>query len=197
MTILIIAILAIAAVYFVSTYNQLQTLKTRIKAAIQEIGNQLKRQANVIPNLAESAKGYLEHEKGIFKELSEARKTVAQAIESGNTQDMLDAQDTVQKALGSLKVVVESNPELKGADVVTKLMGELRDTADKVMYSRRTLIDLVADYNQRLVTIPSNIIASVFGFKPEEGLKVAESGEHLEVSSEETKAPKVNLQDKE
>ncbi len=193
MALIIVAVLVIIAVYVVTTYNQLQTLKTRIRAAIQEIGNQLKRQANLIPNLSESAKGYLEHEKGIFKELADARKAVNQAVESGDTQKMLDAQDKVQNALGSLKVVVESNPELKGADVVSKLMGELRDTADKVMYSRRTLIDLVADYNRKLVTIPSNIVATAFGFKPEKGLEIAESGEHLEVSQEETKAPKVDL----
>jgi len=193
MALIIVAVLVIVAVYVVTTYNQLQTLKTRIKAAIQEIGNQLKRQANLIPNLSESAKGYLEHEKGIFKELADARKTVSQAVESGDTQKMLDAQDKIQGVLGSLKVVVESNPELKGADVVSKLMGELRDTSDKVMYSRRTLIDLVADYNRKLVTIPSNIVATAFGFKPEKGLEIAESGEHLEVSEEETKAPKVDL----
>jgi len=193
MILIIIAILVILGAYVVATYNQLQTLKTRIKAAIQEIGNQLKRQANLIPNLNESAKGYLEHEKGIFKELAEARKAVSKAVKSGNTQEMLDAQDKVQSALGSLKVIVESNPEIKASDVVSKLMDELRDTADKVMYSRRTLIDLVADYNKRLVTIPSNIVASVFGFKPEKGLNIEETGEHLEVSKEETQSPKVDL----
>ncbi len=193
MVLIIIAILVIAGVYVIATYNQLQTLKTRIKAAIQEIGNQLKRQANLIPNLNESAKGYLEHEKDVFAKLTEARKAVNKAVESGDTQEMLDAQDKVQGVLGSLKVIVESNPELKGAEVVNNLMGELRDTADKVMYSRRTLIDLVADYNRMLVTIPSNIIGTLFGFKPEKGLQVEESGEHLEVSQEETKSPKVDL----
>jgi LemA protein len=193
MILIIIAILVITAVYVIATYNQLQTLKTRIKAAIQEIGNQLKRQANLIPNLSESAKGYLEHEKDIFNKLTEARKAVNQAVESGDTQQMLDAQEKVQNALGSLRIIVESNPELQAADVISKLMGELRDTADKVMYSRRTLIDLVADYNRMLLTIPSNIVGTVFGFKPEKGLQVEESGEHLEVSQEETKSPKVDL----
>lgn len=193
MPLIILAIVVIIGAYVVATYNQLQTLKTRIKAAIQEIGNQLKRQANLIPNLSESAKGYLEHEKGIFKELTDARKVVSKAVESGDTQAMLDAQDKVQSVLGSLKVIVESNPELKGSDVVSKLMSELRDTADKVMYSRRTLIDLVADFNRMLVTIPSNLIAFIFGFKPEKGLQIEETGEHLEVSKEETKTPEVDL----
>jgi len=181
-------------VYFVSVYNQFQTLKTRIRASIQEIGNQLKRQSELIPNLVESAKGYLKHEKGIFKDLTAARKIVAEAVESGKTERMLAAQDVIQKVLGSLRVVVESNPEIKAAQIVSKLMDELRDTSDKVMYSRRTLIDLTADYNRMIVTIPSNIVASVAGFKPEEGLKTPMSGGQLEVTQEETKTPTVKLE---
>ena len=72
-------------------------------------------------------------------------------------------------------------------------MDELRDTADKLMYSRRTLIDLTADYNVMAVTIPSKFVASIFGFKQEPGLKTPIEGEHLEVSVKETKEPKVEL----
>lgn len=193
MPLAIIVILIILAGYIIGIYNKLQTIKTRLKASIQEIGNQLKRQAELIPNLVQSAKGYLKHEKGIFNQLAEARKTVAAAVESGSAEKMIAAQDLIQKALGSLKVVVESNPEIKASGIVTKLMDELRDTADKVMYARRTLIDLTADFNRILVTFPSNFIAKLFGFKPEEGLKTAPEGAHLEVSPEETKAPKVEL----
>lgn len=179
--------------YAILIYNNLQTIKTRIRASIQEIGNQLKRQADLIPNLAESTQEYLKHEKGIFKQLTDARKTVAAALESGSAQKMIDAQEVLSKALGSLNVIVESNPEIKASEVITKLMNELRDTADKVMYARRTLIDLTADFNRLLVTFPSNMIASGFGFKPEKGIAVAETGEHLEVKSEELKTPKVEL----
>ncbi|MFH1561374.1 MAG: LemA family protein [Patescibacteria group bacterium] len=183
----------VVVVYFVATYNKLQTIKTRIKASIQEIGNQLKRQAELIPNLAESVKGYLKHEKDIFKQLTEARKSVETASNSGDTDKILKSQDLLQKTIGSLKVLIESNPEIKGSQVVENLMAELRDTADKVMYSRRTLIDLSADYNQVLVVFPSNLVAKTLGFKPEKGLSTPDSGAHLEVSSEETKAPKINL----
>jgi len=100
----------------------------------------------------------------------------------------------LQKALGSLRVVVESNPEIKGAGVVTKLMDELRDTSDKVMYSRRTMIDLTADFNRMIVTIPTNLVAKIASFKKEKGLSVAEEGSHLEVGEKETSAPKVNLE---
>jgi len=191
-----IAVLILAAViigYFVVTYNQFQTIKTRIKASIQEIGNQLKRQASLIPNLVSSAKGYLEHEKGIYDKITDARKAVDDAVDSGDTDKMLAAQGKIQKLLGSLRILVESNPEIKGSQVVSKLMEELRDTADKIMYSRRTLIDLTADFNRMIVTIPTNFVAKIAGFRPEEGLKTATSGEHLEVSTQETKTPKADL----
>ena len=186
-------VIAIVVVYLIYTYNQFQTLKTRIRASIQEIGNQLKRQAELIPNLVESTKGYLKHERGIYKQITEARKQVDEAVSSGEAKKMFNAQESVQRVLGSLRVMVESNPEIKGSEVVNKLMNELRDTADKVMYARRTLIDLVADYNRMIVTVPSNLVAKIFGFQPEEGLATESRGEHLKVSSSETKAPEVNL----
>jgi len=191
--ILMLGFIAVMLFYVVVTYNQFQTLKTRLKAAIQEIGNQLKRQAELIPNLTQAAKGYLKHEKNIFQALTEARKAVTQAVESGKTEKMLEAQELVQKALSSMRIILESNPQLQAAGVVTGLMNELRDTADKVMYARRTLIDLTADYNRMVVTIPSNLIAKIFGFKEERGLKFLEKGTALTVKAEETKTPKVNL----
>jgi LemA protein len=92
-----------------------------------------------------------------------------------------------------LTVLVESNPELKGNTTVLNLMEELRDTADKVMYSRRTLIDLSADYNVKVVTFPSNLVANIFGFKEQPGLKVADMDAATSVSVSDTKSPKINL----
>lgn len=181
------------AVFVWTQYNQFVTIKTRIKASIQEIGNQLKRQSNLIPNLTSSVKGYMKHEKAVFDKLTEARKAVASAVKSGSSQKMVDASEKMQSALGPIRVVFESTPELQAAKPVVKLMDELRDTADKVMYSRRTLIDLTADFNVKVVSFPSNLIAMIFKFKQEVGLKVAEAGEHLRVKKEETKTPKVEL----
>jgi len=192
MIFLIIA-LVIIGIFVISTYNRLQTTKTRIKASIQEIGNQLKRQAEMIPNLTKSAKAFLKQEKEIFKQLTDARKIIAAASKSGNLEKMDKAQEMIQSALGSLRIVVESNPEIKSASIVERLMAELRDTADKVMYARRTLIDLTADFNRITVTFPTNLIAKLFGFRQEKGLAVAASGEHLSVSANETKTPSVDL----
>ncbi|KKU03314.1 MAG: LemA family protein [Candidatus Amesbacteria bacterium GW2011_GWB1_47_26] len=164
--IIFFAIAAGLVLYVVGVYNGLVSLRTRIKAAVQEIGNQLKRQFELIPNLEASVKGYLAHEKSILEMLADARKMVAKGQ---------DASAKVAELLPKLQIVVESNPQLKGSDVVGKLMEELRDTSDKIMYSRRTMIDLSADYNIRLVTFPSSVIANAFGFKPEKGLEVPES----------------------
>jgi LemA protein len=179
--------------YAITTYNFFQTARTRIQASIQEIGNQLKRQANLIPNLAESVKGYLKHEKGIFEDLTSARKAVDAAVGSSDGTKINKAVEQMTSLIPKLQVIVESNPELKGNTVVSDLMKELRDTADKVMYARRTLIDLTADYNVKRVTFPSNIVANIFKFKEEKGLVMPTDGEHTTVSLEETKDVQVKL----
>lgn len=190
---LILGIVAVIAFWVIATYNFFVSSKARIKAAIQEIGNQLKRQAELIPNLEASSKGYLKHEKDIFKQLTDARRAVTSAVESGDLQKMSDAGSQVASILPALKIAVEDNPEIKGTDVVTKLMDELRDTSDKVMYARRLVIDLTADYNVRRVSFPSSIVANMFGFTEAEGLITPEKGEHVETSASDLKAPRVKL----
>jgi len=149
---IILSVVILIVFYIISVFNALQTIRTRIQASIQEIGNQLKRQADLIPNLVESTKGYMKHEERIFDKLTEARKSITSALKSGSAKKMVEAQEMLNKAVKSFQVVVESTPQIKASEVVSRLMAELRDTADKVMYSRRTLIDLVADFNQKLVT---------------------------------------------
>src|SRR5688572_7097349 len=145
MIIILIIVVVGIALWVMSTYNFFVSAKARLKAAVQEIGNQLKRQADLIPNLEASVKGYLKHEKDIFKMLTDARKAVAGAAESGDVQKMADAGAKFNSVLPKLTIAVESNPELRSNEVVSNLMNELRDTADKIMYSRRLLIDLTAD----------------------------------------------------
>ncbi len=191
---LIILGIAIAiGLYVMGVYNTLQRLKTQIVASIQEIGNQLKRQASLIPNLEASVKGFLKHEKGIFQMLSDARKSVAAAQKTGSAADINAAIDQVQSLVPQISIAIEDNPELKSDATVTKFMSELTDTADKLMYSRRTVIDLTQAFNEKLVMFPSNLIASAFGFKPEKGLDTPMAGEHLSVSTTEMSDPKVSL----
>ena len=190
---IIFGVLLILAFYVVSQYNWFQTTKTRITAAIQDIGNQLKRQSNLIPNLENSAKGYLKHEKDIYKEIVSARKAVEKAAEGKDMSKIEAASEAMRSLVPKLQVLGERNPELKGAEVVTRLMDELRDTSDKLMYARRVVIDLSAEYNIRIVTLPSNIIAGMFGFKAQKGIATPIEGEHLEVGKDEMSDPKISI----
>jgi len=189
--ILVVGVALIA--YVISVYNALQILKTQIKASIQEIGNQLKRQASLIPNLQASVKGLMKQEKTIFKMLTDARKKVTTAQNSGKIKDIEKAIQSVQSLVPQMTIAVEDNPELKSSGVVTKLMNELTDTADKLMYARRTVIDLSQNYNQKLAVFPSSLVAKVFGFKEEKGIGIAMTGSHVEVSSSEMKDVKIDL----
>ena len=183
-------ILTAIIVYIILTYNKFQSLKTNLEASIQEIGNQLKRQIDLIPNLESSVKGYLKHEKSIFKDLTAARKQISSAK---TPNQMSQAADKMNSVLPSIQIAIEDNPELKADKTVTRLMDELRDTQDKVMYSRRTLIDLTADYNRLLITIPSNLIAQIFKFKKQPGLATPSTGAHVQVSASETKSPQIKI----
>lgn len=181
------------AFYIVSVYNGLQTLLTQIEAATQEIGNQLKRQASLIPNLEKSAKAVLKQEKSIFEMLTEARKSVNTAVETGSASAIDKAEKQIQAILPKLQVVMEDNPEMKSNETIQQFMAELRDTADKLTYSRRAVIDLSQQYNQRLVVFPSNFVAMMFRFEKQAGLAMPKSGDHLSVSDAEIKDPEVNL----
>lgn len=193
----IIAIIAIAALavgaYFITVFNSLQQLKTQIQASVQEIGNQLKRQASLIPNLQAAVKGHLKQEKTIFKMLTDARKKIDTAEKSGNMDDVEKAASSLQQLVPQLNIAVEDNPELKSDQTISKFMSELTDTADKLMYARRSVIDLSQAYNVKLVTFPSNLVANAFGFKAEKGLDTPMSGEHISVNSKEMKDVNVDL----
>jgi len=181
------------AFYVMSVFNGLQRLKTQIKASIQEIGNQLKRQSGLIPSLETAVKGQLKHEKAIYEMLTEARKSTAQAEKTGDSKDINQAIADIQKLIPQIQIVVESNPELKANEAITKFMDELTDTADKLTYARRSVIDLSQAFNEKLVVFPSNIVAKLFSFKAEKGLETPMTGEHVMVKEEEMKTPKVDL----
>lgn len=190
---IVLAILVVLAFYVVGVYNGLQTLLTQIEASIQEIGNQLKRQASLIPNLESSTKAYLKHEKGVFELLASARKHIASAAEKTSGANLDKVEADLQAILPKLQIAVEDNPELKANETVQQFMAELRDTADKLMYARRAVIDLTQNFNEKLVTFPSNLVAKMFGFKKQPGFATAATGAHMSVSAAETAEHKVNL----
>ncbi len=179
--------------YVVFTYNSLKKLQVRLKASIQEIGNQLKRQASLIPNLESSVKAAASHEKEIYQTIATARAGINSAVEKPNHKNIETAMNSLQGMMAGMKVVLESNPQLQANQNFSELMNKLEDTADKIMYSRRLLIDLTAKYNELLEVFPSNLIARMFGFKSEKGLQTPEQGEHLQVSDKETQNHQVSF----
>lgn len=187
-----LGILAIALFYLVMVYNGLQSLLTEIEAANQEIGNQLKRQASLIPNLETSVKAFMKQEKDVFTMLSDARKSVA-AAQGGSAAAVEKAEHDLQQVIPRLQVLVEDNPELKSNETVQQFMAELRDTADKLTYARRAVITLTQQYNEKLVVFPSNLVAKLFGFKKQAGMAMPANSSHMTLSDAESHDPKVNL----
>src|SRR3989338_4723348 len=165
MSIALIGIIAVLVLYFIAQYNGFVVLKTRIQEALSGIDVQLKRRADLIPNLVETVKGYAKHEKGVFTEVTKARTALMSAqtpLEKAEANNMLTA------ALKSLFAVAEAYPELKASDNFRDLQRQLEDTEDKIAYSRQFYNSNVLDFNTKIKTFPSNLVANMFAFKQEE-----------------------------
>lgn len=163
---LIIAIIvAVVLIFLWITYNGLVTAKMRISEALSQIDVQLKRRTDLIPNLVETVKGYAKHEKELLENITKARTSLMQAK---TTEEKADANNQLSGTLKTLFAVAENYPQLKANENFGKLQDELTDTENKIAYSRQFLNSTVLDYNTKLGVFPSNIIASMFGFKPSE-----------------------------
>ncbi|MFA5136685.1 MAG: LemA family protein [Patescibacteria group bacterium] len=164
-SIILIGIAVLFAVYLIGTYNGLVILKTRIQEALSGIDVQLKRRADLIPNLVETVKGYAKHEKQVFENVTKARSALMSA---DSLSQKAEANAGLTTALKSLFAVAESYPELKASTNFQDLQRQLEDTEDKVAYSRQFYNSNVLDFNTRLQIFPSSIIANMFGFKQAE-----------------------------
>lgn len=164
-TYLVFGLLVVAAVYAVAEYNSFITLRTQIKEAFSGIDVQLKRRADLIPNLVETVKGYAKHEKGVYEEVTKARTAMMSAT---SVKEKADANTMMTGALKSLFAVAENYPNLKASDNFIDLQRQLEDTEDKVAYSRQFYNSNVLSYNKKVQMFPSNVIASVFHFTIEE-----------------------------
>jgi LemA protein len=191
LTIILLIIIGIVAIYIATTYNFFVVTKTRIQAQIEELGNQLKRRAEFIPQIADIIEISTDQEKKVYKMITDARTKVNQANKEHDPEKLLKAADEVEQTIGSINVLVESNPELKTAEVVIEAQNNLRDTQDKVMYAKRTLIDLVQGFNAKALGFPSNLVAKMFSFKTQKGLSLADTKDAVSVSKEEMANPKI------
>jgi LemA protein len=192
--VIVLGALALFAMFFViGGYNKLVTLRNRFKNAWAQIDVQLKRRYDLIPNLVETAKGYLKHERGTLEAVIAARNAASSAstrvaADPANPEAMkqlIAAEGTLSGTLGRLFALSEAYPDLKANTTMNNLMEELTSTENKVAFARQAYNDSVMAYNTQREVFPSNIIAGMFNFAAAELFTVEKP--------EEREAPKVQF----
>ena len=168
---ILIGVVVLLLLFIWATYNGLVKLNVRVEEAWSDITVQLKRRADLIPNLLESVKGYAKHESGVFSEVTEARAAVMGAADKG-PKEAAKAENQFEGALKSLFAVAENYPDLKANENFLELQRELTDTEDKIQASRRFYNGGVRDLNTKIKTFPNNIFAKKLGFSAKEFFEV-------------------------
>ena len=169
----ILAIVVVLVLIIIKLYNDLVGLRQKVKNAWSQIDVQLQRRFDLIPNLVETVKGYMEHESDVLTKVTDLRTSWANA-DSVKEKSQLD--NELSGALKTIMAVSENYPDLKANQNFSQLQEELQNTENKISFSRQFYNDITTKYNIKLEVVPSNIIASLFHFKPEE-LFVAENEE--------------------
>ena len=192
-TVIGLAVIAVVVIYLVVIYNRLVSLRNQFKNGFAQIDVQLQRRHDLIPNLVESAKAYLEHEKSALTQVMEARNNAVSAQKDaakdpgdGNKMQRLgSAENMLTKALANFNAVVEDYPELKADQTIQDLMEELSSTENRVSFARQAYNDGVMHYNIFREKFPNNIIAGMFAFKDRAQLQLE--------TPEARQAPKINF----
>jgi len=181
---IVIGIALVAIVWVIVTYNKLVKLVNRSEEAWSDIDVQLKRRYDLIPNLVDTVKGYAQHEKETFNQVTEARTQAMNAEQSGNLTETAQAENMLSGALKSLFAVAEDYPDLKASENFQELQRELSDTENKIQASRRFYNGNVRNLNTLVESFPANVIASMFGFKQHEFFEIEdeEQREAVDVS---------------
>ncbi len=177
----VIGIAVVLILWFVVAYNGLVRLRNQVKNAWSQIDVQLKRRYDLIPNLLETVKGYMKHEREVLENVTKARAAAMSA--TGPAQAGV-AEGQVQRALADLRVVMESYPELKANENAMQLQEELTSTENKIGFARQFYNDSVMRYNNKTQVIPSNIVANMGGFQ---------KAELFEIPEAEKEVPKVSF----
>lgn len=162
--VILIIIFAAIFFYFVSIYNSLVKLRNQVKNAWSQIDVQLKRRHDLIPNLIETVKGYMHHERETLESITNAR---SHAMSAGTVAEKVSAENELSGALGKFNLVVENYPDLKANQNFLALQEELTSTENKISFSRQNYNDQVLFYNNKIEMFPSNIIAGMFNFAKE------------------------------
>ncbi|MFA6022561.1 MAG: LemA family protein [Candidatus Pacearchaeota archaeon] len=174
-------IIALIVIIFIAYYNKFVIKGNRIDNALAQIDVQLKRRADLIPNLIETVKGYAKHEKSIIADVTNARKAL---ISAGDLKAKVKANDNLERALKSIFALAENYPNLKANENFLQLQTELSATEDKVAYSRQYYNDSILDFNNSIKVFPGKLFASIFSVKERP---------FIEIAPEERKTPKVNF----
>jgi LemA protein len=191
---ILLVIVVVAVIWAIGIYNGLVSLRNRFKNAFAQIDVQLKRRYDLIPNLVETAKGYIKHERETLEAVIKARNTAVGAAQAagtnpGNPQAMQalgQAEGALTGVLGRMFALAEAYPDLKANQNMMALQEELSSTENKVSFARQAYNDSVMGYNTKRESFPDNIFAGMFGFGPAELLQATES-------PEERKAPQVRF----
>lgn len=183
-TIILIAVIAVIVIlifFVIGTYNKLVKGRNKVRDQFSQIDVQLKRRTDMIPNLVETVKGYAKHEENTLTEVIAARNKLA----SANTiNEKIESNNQLTGSLSKLFALSEAYPDLKANQNFLSLQNDIKDTEDKISYARQFYNDTVLTFNNSIEVFPSNIVASLFGFKIFDFFKIEES---------EKEAPKVQF----
>lgn len=180
---ILLAIVVVIGLYVVLAYNGLVSLRNKIENAWAQIDVQLKRRYDLIPNLVETCKGYMKHEREVLENVTKARQ---QAIDVSGVQEQAKAENMLTQTLRSLFAVAENYPDLKANQNMLALQEELTSTENKIAFSRQHYNDSVMTYNTKIAVFPSNLMANLFNFTPAEFFE-------LEEGAPERQAPQVRF----
>jgi len=176
---ILIALVVVALLWLVFTYNRLVRLRNETDQGFSGIDIQLKRRADLIPNLVESVKAYAAHEREVFEQLTEAR---AKTLGAGSVGEASDAAGATNHVLGRLFAVAEAYPQLRASENFQRLQEELTDTEDKIAAARRYYNTVVQRFNTSQQTFPASLVAGTFGFSPREFFRLEDDGDRSPVA---------------
>jgi LemA protein len=176
-----LAIIVAVVLYPIVLYNSLVRLRNQVENAWRQIDVQLKRRHDLIPNLVEAVKGYMQFERDTLTQVVEAR---AKAVGATDQASRIAAENQLTAGLGRLLAVMENYPQLKADQNVMQLQEELTTTENQIAFARQAYNDVVLQLNTRLETFPSNLVAEQFGFK---------AGDYFKAAAEDQAVPKVDL----
>jgi LemA protein len=169
---ILIAVIVVVAFIFFYYFNRFVVLGNRIYNSLSQIDVQLKRRADLIPNLIETVKGFAKHEKAAIKAVTDARKAL---VGAKDIEKKIKADRQLESALKSIFAIAEGYPDLKANTNFLELQRELSSTEDKIAYARQFYNDSILAYNDLCKTFPGTFFAKLYGKKPEEYLKISEA----------------------